>query len=671
MLRAAAASQNWNPKKIGSLHPKPIHLPYLIAARRSGRSYRRRPQTPIHFVFHEKQQQQPSLSKRLQPYPGQTRDLFASDSQCVPNPLLLRNAQDSGRLRAPFSREFAQVSWQSRSYISSKRRRRVYASSRGPFGSSFASSSSVDFLSFSFSSSSSSSSSPTHSTNRALGAGASEIRNDAGEDADYRVLRTTPVNELLDQQAGLELSALTSELKEHDRLYYLEGSPSISDQEYDALAMRLKELESRLGYSLPDSRTNRIGYSDEPEPKQDSPRSSGSEDGERRSSPHLRQMMSLDNCFSEKELADFLTRVRKSLGVNATNNARSSEGDGVEEEGEEEKEGRKDEEKEIGPGLEFWAEPKIDGLSASLRYAEGRLTRVTTRGDGFQGEDVTSRALQVISNLPQSLGENSKTPLPALFEVRGEVYMPPEIFLRENAKREALGLGPFANPRNAAAGSLRQLVASSRSTATSSAEDVEGQATLRFCAYDAVLPLASLDASEGEMRGGEEVSSIALPPTQFELMKWLKDSLGFQVPEPAKITTGIEEMMGYFTRLELSRKELVYEADGGVFKLNDRALHKLAGHTSRSPRWAIAQKFTAATAESKVLDIKVQVGRSGKLTPVALLSPTLLNGVTVSRATLHNFVHVEALGVKPGDTVTIRRSGDVIPQVLSVAASSK
>ncbi|GAB5357754.1 hypothetical protein AAMO2058_000401600 [Amorphochlora amoebiformis] len=405
-------------------------------------------------------------------------------------------------------------------------------------------------------------------------------------------MRSIDVADLNQSQAELEMKEVTNEINQHDKLYY-EGNPVLSDAQYDALAIRQKELEERFPHlKLPDSRQNRVGYKLE----------GGREDGTKIT--HLTQMLSLDNAFSEPDLDAWLSKLQRLLPE---------------------------------AELDFWAEPKIDGLSISLRYENGILTSCATRGDGFRGENVTDRAPALIG-VPLILHENGRK-LPSLVEVRGELYMSVEDFKTLNFERKVANESLFANPRNAASGSLRQL----------SLKDVRSR-KLRFFAYDVSV------VNESER----------LPSTQSGLMEWV-ESVGFNASRPSTRLPGdSKELIKYHKELEKARPNLTFEIDGAVFKLHDRNLQQKAGATAKAPRYAIAQKFQAEEAETTLEDYVIQVGRLGQLTPVGILKPTLITGATVSKATLHNFGFVNELGLRKGDTLKIRRSGDVIPQVLRV-----
>jgi len=394
-----------------------------------------------------------------------------------------------------------------------------------------------------------------------------------------------PVAELSEDEARRELAQLAMDIAYHDARYHKEDAPVITDADYDAMRRRNEEIEARFPDLVrKDSPTFRVG--------------GGLKSGFGKIR-HSRPMLSLGNAFSDEDVAEFLTRVRRFLGL----------GDET---------------------LEVLAEPKIDGLSASLRYEDGRLIYAATRGDGTEGEDITAN-MKTLKDVPHIL-EGA----PAVLEVRGEVYMRKDDFLALNERQEAAGAKIFANPRNAAAGSLRQLDP----------------------AITASRPLHFFGYAWGE-------TSAPLGATQAEARSRLKE-LGFSLNEPAALCAGVEDVLDYYRMVDRERAGLPFDIDGVVYKVNRLDWQDRLGQVSRAPRWAIAHKFAAEKAETIVEAITVQVGRTGKLTPVANLTPVTVGGVTVSRATLHNEDEIARLGVKEGDTVRIQRAGDVIPQVLAV-----
>jgi len=385
-------------------------------------------------------------------------------------------------------------------------------------------------------------------------------------------------------EAKKKIEWLRDEINRHDYLYYVLDSPEISDAEYDKLRRELEELESKFPELVtPDSPTQRVGAL---------PR------GELPVVDHLKQMLSLESAMKESEVRDFANRVFKALG-------------------------RKD--------VEFTAEPKFDGLSVELVYENGVLMRGTTRGDGTRGEDITPN-VKTIRTVPLKLRGSS---LPALLAVRGEAIMLLEEFKKLNRYLTERGENTFANPRNAASGSLRQL--DSRITA---------KRPLTFFAYEIMV-------IEGEPE----------PPTHYEELKKL-ESWGFKVDSHRKLCRTIGEAIAFHDELEKKRDSLPFEIDGVVIQVNDKSLRELLGQRTRSPRWAVAYKFEPRKEVTRVEDIVVQVGRTGKLTPVALLKPVDVGGVTVSRATLHNAGEVARKDIRVGDLVKIERAGDVIPAVV-------
>ncbi|RMH51587.1 MAG: NAD-dependent DNA ligase LigA [Zetaproteobacteria bacterium] len=388
------------------------------------------------------------------------------------------------------------------------------------------------------------------------------------------------------ERGGLEreIIELRRQLQEHNHRYYIDDAPTISDAEYDALLRRLQRLETEAGLPIPpDSPTQTVGA---PPSTRFTPRR------------HKVAMLSLENAFSDAEMAAFDRRLRTLLGD--------------------------------GADCEYVVEPKIDGLAVNLTYIDGRLVCAATRGDGTQGEDVTANA-RTIADIPWRLrGE----PPPEL-EIRGEVLMDRPTFTRLNRERRAEGAAPFANPRNAAAGSLRQR--DPRVTA--------GRG-LRFFAYAVGAGLEAIPAANQE-----------------GLLAWLR-GCGLPVQPWQKCAT-IDEIVALVARWERElRHSLPYDIDGLVFKLNDFAQQQRVGALARAPRWAIARKFAAEEATTRVAAIRWQVGRTGVLTPVADLDPVAVAGVTVTHATLHNIDELRRKDVRPGDRVVVRRAGEVIPEIV-------
>jgi DNA ligase (NAD+) len=398
----------------------------------------------------------------------------------------------------------------------------------------------------------------------------------------------TAVETLTQAQAKAEHKRLEAEIKKHDEAYYQKDAPSVSDAAYDALRRRYDAIEERFpDLRTPESLSRKVGAA----PSRGFAKIR-----------HAVPMLSLGNAFSPEEVEEFVARVRRFLNL-----------------------------KEDEP-LAFTAEPKIDGLSMSLRYEDGTLVRAATRGDGSEGEDVTAN-IRTISEIPQRLkGRN----VPAACELRGEVYMTKADFLALNKRQAADGEPVFANPRNSAAGSLRQKDAT-----------ITASRTLHFFAY-AWGEMASLPAT-----------------TQSGMLKWLA-AAGFKTNPLWKLCGSVEELLSFHHDIGLQRAELDYDIDGVVYKVDRLDWQERLGFVSRNPRWAIAHKFAAEKATTIVRDIEIQVGRTGALTPVAKLEPVTVGGVVVQNATLHNQDEIERLGVRIGDTVTIQRAGDVIPQVLGV-----
>ena len=389
-----------------------------------------------------------------------------------------------------------------------------------------------------------------------------------------------------------EIEALRAEIRRHERLYYVSDSPAISDGEFDALMGRLKALEAaHPDLASDDSPTRRVG-------------------GERSNTfapvPHRIPMLSLDNCYSPEEFLEWYARVRKGL---------------------------KDE------PFELVVEAKIDGLSCSIEYEKGRLARASTRGDGETGEDVTLN-VRAIRSVPIKLDLSHA---PALFEARGEVYMEKREFERLREEALAAGEEPFVNPRNAAAGSLRQKDPS-----------VTAGRRLRFVAH-----------SYGYLEGMVE------PDSHWEYLNICR-GLGFNISTLGnRVCRGPEEVLAFYGEYSEKRFGLPYEIDGLVIKVDSLRQRGLLGFTSKSPRWAIAFKYPAQQATTTVKSVAFSVGRTGTITPVAELEPVKCGGVTISSATLHNFDEIERLGLKTGDKVVIERAGEVIPKVVKVVLASR
>ena len=400
------------------------------------------------------------------------------------------------------------------------------------------------------------------------------------------------VDALSKAEAEKELARLAREIAEHDRLYYQEDAPEVSDAEYDALRKRNAAIEAQFPeFVRPDSPSHRVGST--PAARFAKVR-------------HRIAMLSLDNAFHDEDVVDFAARVRRFLGW---------------------KENQE---------LVFTAEPKIDGLSASLRYEDGVFVQGATRGDGVEGEDITAN-LRTIRDLPLRLEGRA----PEVFEVRGEVYMTHADFAALNKRQEKEGKPLFANPRNSAAGSVRQLDPA-----------VTARRSLHFFAY-----------AWGE--------ASAMPAdTQWEMLETFK-AWGFRVNPLVRRCETIQDVLAYYSDIAARRASLGYDIDGVVYKVDRLDLQGRLGFVSRSPRWAIAHKFAAEQADTILLDIDIQVGRTGKLAPVAKLKPVTVRGVVVQNATLHNEDEIARKDVRIGDTVVVQRAGDVIPQIVRAIAEKR
>jgi DNA ligase (NAD+) len=386
-------------------------------------------------------------------------------------------------------------------------------------------------------------------------------------------------------EAAAELERLAREIAHHNRLYHSDDAPEISDAEYDALVGRNAELERQFPHLVrADSPSRAVGAVPE---------------GPLAKVRHALPMLSLDNAFGEEEVADFVARIRRFLKL------------------------------PDGEPVALTAEPKIDGLSCSLRYEKGALSLAATRGDGTTGEDVTPN-VRTIGDIPQRLPAGA----PEIFEVRGEVYMSKADFAALNARQAQAGGKIFANPRNAAAGSLRQ-----KDAAITSARP------LRFYAH-----------------GWGEASALPAD-TQHGVMRAI-ESWGVPLSTDLELFTEIGPLLAFYRAIEGKRADLPFDIDGVVYKVDRLDWQRRLGQVARAPRWALAHKFPAERAQTTLLAIDIQVGRTGKLTPVARLEPVGVGGVTVTNATLHNADEIVRLGVRPGDRVLIQRAGDVIPQVL-------
>ena len=404
-----------------------------------------------------------------------------------------------------------------------------------------------------------------------------------------KVVASVAVGDLTERQARAEHKRLAAEIEHHDKLYHVQDAPEISDADYDRLRQRLNAIEARFP-QLVDSFS--------PSQRVAPPPSAAFTEVR-----HLRPMLSLQNVFTDDELQAFLDRVRRGL----------------------------EQETDLAPDAEiaFACEPKIDGLSISLRYEDGEFVIGATRGDGTTGEDVTAN-LRTVRDIPHRLHGKA----PRAFDVRGEIYMERKAFQQMNERQEAAGEKTFANPRNAAAGSLRQLDAG-----------ITASRPLRFFAYA---------WGEAEPRSWK---------THSEYLALLR-AWGFKVNPLSRLCHTADEVRDFYRTIAVERSSLPYDIDGVVYKVDRIDWQERLGFVSRAPRWAIAHKFPAEQARTRLNGVLIQVGRTGALTPVADLEPVNVGGVMVARATLHNADEIERLDVRAGDMVIVQRAGDVIPQVL-------
>jgi DNA ligase (NAD+) len=413
-----------------------------------------------------------------------------------------------------------------------------------------------------------------------------------------------PVDELTEKQAKAEHARLADEIAGHDRRYYQEDAPTVTDAEYDELRRRYAAIEARFPQlAAGDSLSLRVGAA--PSPRFDKVR-------------HAVPMLSLDNAFADEDVVDFVGRIRRFL--------------------------RLPESEEIV----FSAEPKIDGLSMSLRYEDGKLVTGATRGDGAEGEDVTANA-KTLQDIPKLLKGKD---VPSVCEVRGEVYMTKHAFLELNKRQAEAGKQLYVNPRNTAAGSLRQLDAS----------------------ITAARPLGFFAYAWGEM-------SDMPAETQSGMIKWF-ERCGFKTNPLTRICASVDQLLKFYRGIEQERSHLDYDIDGVVYKVDRLDWQERLGFVSRSPRWAIAHKFPAERAITVLKGIDIQVGRTGALTPVGKLEPVGVGGVIVQNVTLHNEDYIKGIGgkgetlregrdIRVGDTVIVQRAGDVIPQIVDVVIDKR
>src|SRR5690242_19866509 len=414
----------------------------------------------------------------------------------------------------------------------------------------------------------------------------------------------TEVSKLTKPQAKVEHMRLALELEGHDKRYYQDDAPSVTDAEYDALRQRFNAIEKRFPELVaPDSPSQKVG---------------AAPSGRFKKVRHAVPMLSLDNAFAEEDVIDFVGRIRRFLKL-------------------------ADDER-----IDFSAEPKIDGLSMSLRYEGGDLVTAATRGDGAEGEDVTAN-IRTLEDVPQRLKGRD---IPDICEVRGEVYMTKKAFLALNERQKAAGETIFANPRNSAAGSLRQKDPS-----------ITASRPLGFFAY-----------AWGEMSAMPE-------DTQSGMIHWF-ERCGFKTNPLTRLCHSVEQLLAFHRRIEEQRAELDYDIDTVVYKVDRIDWQERLGFVSRTPRWGIAHKFPAERAMTVLRDIEIQVGRTGSLTPVVKLDPIVVRGMIVQNVTLHNQDYIKGVGnkgevlregrdIRIGDTVVVQRAGDVIPQVVDVVIDKR
>ena len=399
---------------------------------------------------------------------------------------------------------------------------------------------------------------------------------------------------IISEEVVQRCQRLKDDLNQHNHAYYVLDDPSIPDSEYDRLMRELQAIEQEFPQLLTaDSPSQRVG---------------GVALDSFSQVVHAVPMLSLDNAFSDTEMVDFDRRIKERINLS------------------------------VSQQMTYACEPKLDGVAVSVLYKNGVLERAATRGDGSVGEDITAN-VRTIKSIPLRLQGDK---LPNILEVRGEIYMPKDGFNRLNQKAKQAGEKPFVNPRNAAAGSLRQL--DSKITATR---------PLEMCAY-----------SVGQFEGGDK------PNSHFQMLQML-GKLGFKINQHIKQVEGIDACEDYYQYLASIRDQLDYDIDGIVYKVNEFNLQERLGFVAKAPRWAIARKFPAQEEMTRLLDVEFQVGRTGAVTPVARLEPVFVGGVTVGNATLHNADEINRLGVCIGDTVIVRRAGDVIPQIVKAVVEKR
>ncbi|MDR0625186.1 MAG: NAD-dependent DNA ligase LigA [Holosporales bacterium] len=448
-------------------------------------------------------------------------------------------------------------------------------------------------------------------------------------------------NRLSEEQAAKRLAELAKAIAYHDDLYYNKAAPVISDAEYDALRRENAQLEVAFPSLIrPDSPSLRVGAKlaaeewEVGEPREVGPskqKQTRTRDGQKKIR-HSTPMISLDNAFSDEEFCGFFEKAVRFLRSKA---AGSGPGNGT---------------AIANPGViindavaapfEFWAEPKIDGLSASIVYENGKLSVAATRGDGSFGEDVTEN-IRMIADVPVAVTPFESIDSPRV-EVRGEVYLSKKAFASANIEREKNGEPPFSTSRNAAAGSLRQLD-----------PQVTRARNLQFFAYELILPT---QASHFQ--------------TQREVFEFLR-SCGFTVTDDVRLCTSYDEAFSFYRDIMQKRADMLYDIDGVVYKINSRRTQQLLGNIGRVPRHSVAYKFPAEFITTKLCDIILQVGRMGTLTPVAVLEDVMIGGTLVNRATLHNADEIRKKDIRIGDTVVIQRAGDVIPQIVRVVEEKR